>query len=218
MKTILCYGDSNTYGYIPGSEGARYDRKIRWPGALRRILNEGRPPGERAWWVVEEGLNGRTTCRDDPFEPYRNGLAHIVPILKSHKPLDAVAVMLGTNDAKRRFNPSPFDIAEGMLLLVRAIQHSETGPGERPPQILVISPPHIVQPETNVLGDIFDGSLAIVQRLAPYYRKIARIAGAGFYDAAKAIRSSPVDGVHLEPEEHQKLAAAVSEAILAMPF
>jgi lysophospholipase L1-like esterase len=71
----------------------------------------------------------------------RNGLRYVVPILKSHKPLDLVAVMLGTNDLKRRFNPSPYDVSQGVLNVVKAIQHSETGTDDGVPKVLVICPP-----------------------------------------------------------------------------
>ncbi|MDR0663099.1 MAG: SGNH/GDSL hydrolase family protein [Spirochaetaceae bacterium] len=207
MKTILCYGDSNTYGYIPIS-GKRYDHKTRWPKALERILNEG-SEDDPGWWVDEEGLNGRTSSFDDPIELYRNGLRHVVPILKSHKPLDLVAVMLGTNDLKRRFNPSPYDVSQGVLNVVKAIQHSETGPDDGAPKVLVICPPPLV--ETPVFGDIFKGSAALSRKLPPYYRCICKESGAFFLDAGTVIRTSPADGVHLEPLSHLSLAQAVAK-------
>jgi lysophospholipase L1-like esterase len=211
MKTILCYGDSNTYGYIPAS-GGRYDHKTRWPMALERILNEGLAEAE--WWVDEEGLNGRTSCFDDPVELYRNGLRHIVPILKSHKPLDIVAVMLGTNDLKRRFNPSPYDVAQGVLNLVKAIQHSEAGPNDGAPKVLVICPPPLL--DSPVFGDIFKGSAAISRHLRHFYRQICEESGAAFLDAGAVIKVSPADGVHLEAPEHLRLAEAVADMARGM--
>lgn len=38
-KRIVCYGDSNTWGYIAGS-GLRYDENIRWPARMRKALGE----------------------------------------------------------------------------------------------------------------------------------------------------------------------------------
>ena len=107
MKTILCYGDSNTWGFDPRTKD-RYDHKTRWPMAMARILNQGSPPDDPAWWVVEEGQNGRTTSREDEINGDRNGLRQLIPILESHKPLDVVAVMLGVNDLKYHFNSMPF--------------------------------------------------------------------------------------------------------------
>lgn len=95
MKTILCYGDSNTWGFEPVTRN-RYGRTERWTGILRQELGLD-------YDVIEEGLNGRTTVWDDPIEGHKNGKEQIIPILKSHQPLDLVTIMLGTNDLKRRF-------------------------------------------------------------------------------------------------------------------
>jgi lysophospholipase L1-like esterase len=177
--------------------------------ALERILNEDADEAE--WWVDEEGLNGRTSCFDDPVELERNGLRHIIPILKSHKPLDIVAVMLGTNDLKRRFNPSPYDVAQGVLNVIKAIQHSETGPGDGAPKVLVICPPPIL--ESPVFGDVFSGSAAISRRLAHFYRQVCKESGAAFFDSGGVVKVSDIDGVHLESSEHLRLAEALSEIV-----
>ena len=58
MKNVLCFGDSNTYGYDPAGmrdgTAVRYAQDVRWCGVVQRDLGEG-------WHVIEEGLNGRTT-------------------------------------------------------------------------------------------------------------------------------------------------------------
>ena len=79
MKTILCYGDSNTWGYDPASKG-RLGIDARWTGVLARELGT-------AYRVLEEGLNGRTTVWDDPIEGYKNGREQLVPCLESQRPL-----------------------------------------------------------------------------------------------------------------------------------
>ncbi len=101
MKSILCYGDSNTWGTAtqPRPDG-RYAPHERWPGVLRLALGD-------EWLVIEEGLGGRTTVNDDPVEgAERNGRMYLLPCLGSHKPLDVVDIMLGTNDLMARFNQS----------------------------------------------------------------------------------------------------------------
>ena len=50
-RRILCFGDSNTWGYKP--TGGRYDEETRWPMRMQRLLGDG-------YIVIEEGLNGRT--------------------------------------------------------------------------------------------------------------------------------------------------------------
>ncbi len=110
MKKILCYGDSNTWGHIPVT-GGRYGDDVRWTGVLQAALGEG-------YRVIEEGLNGRTTVHDDPIEGvYKNGKHYLIPCLESHRPLDLVIMMLGTNDLKMRFSLPPSDIARGVEAL-----------------------------------------------------------------------------------------------------
>ena len=86
MKTILCYGDSNTYGLRPDSN-QRYPREIRWTGLLQKSLGED-------YYVIEEGLSGRTTLWDDPIEEHKNGKTYLFPCLESHSPIDLVVLML----------------------------------------------------------------------------------------------------------------------------
>src|SRR4051794_11379248 len=136
VRTILCYGDSNTWGCIPlaGPEpGRRYPPDVRWPGVLRRELGDG-------WWVVEEGLNGRTTVFDDPLEPHRNGRRLLPPALIAHHPVDLVVLMLGTNDLKHRFNQEAHDIAAGAGVLLDIVRTSAAGPEERAPRALLVCP------------------------------------------------------------------------------
>ena len=108
MKTVLLYGDSNTYGTAPmGALGdaRRFGADIRWAGHVARAL-AGRAE------VIAEGHPGRTTVHDDPIEgAHRNGLSVLPAILESHAPLDVVAIMLGTNDLKARFSVTAADVA-----------------------------------------------------------------------------------------------------------
>ena len=210
MKTILCYGDSNTWGFNPRTQ-ERYDHKTRWPMALKNILNRNAPPDDPYWWVVEEGQNGRTSCREDPVEGDKNGLRQLLPILESHKPIDIVAVMLGTNDLKPRFNPSPYDIAQGVWNIVIAIQKTDFGPENTAPKVLMICPPQTA--ESPVFKHVFGDCVELSGKLPPMYRALAAECGAAFLDAGKYIMSSPADGIHLEAEDHHKLAEAVADSI-----
>ncbi|MDR1248545.1 MAG: SGNH/GDSL hydrolase family protein [Treponema sp.] len=216
MKRILCYGDSNTWGYEPLS-GRRFDHMTRWPMVLWRLLNRGAPifpegEGEEApYWVIEEGLCGRTSCREDPVEGDRNGLRQLLPILESHKPLDWVAVMLGSNDLKKRFNPTAFDVAAGVQRLANAVRDSRVGPQDGPPKVLMICPPPTAG--SGAFAQIFGDTVELSKRMAPYFQALAKDSGVFFLDSGRVIKSSPADGLHLEPEEHRKLAEAVAEIV-----
>ena len=116
MKRILCFGDSNTYGHNPATEG-RFDETVRWTKQLSRILGE-------KYLVVEEGLNSRTAAITPEDEPYLNGLTYLSPCVRSHQPLDLVILMLGTNDMKTCFSMTPERIAEEIRSLIRCVREA----------------------------------------------------------------------------------------------
>ena len=207
MTTILCYGDSNTWGCIPleGQEpAARFPPDTRWPCVLRRELGEGH-------WIVEEGLSGRTTVWDDPLEPHRNGRKLLLPTLLTHQPLDLVIIMLGTNDLKHRLNASPAEIAEGAGMLVDIVTGSGCGPDGRAPQTILVCPPPIA--EVDPFDDEFEGGAEKSRQLAGHFAAIAEARSCGFLDAGSVIASSDVDGIHLEATEHERLGLAVAEQV-----
>ena len=206
-RTVLCFGDSNTYGaaVVPRPDN-RYDSEERWPGVLAECLGP-------AWLVIEEGLNGRTTVRDDPVEgAFRNGKTYLLPCLESHKPLDLVAIMLGTNDLKTRFHAYPQDIAQGLGTLIGIVRRAAVGRGGQSPEILVIAPPPFL--ETLPLhAEMFLGAFEKSLQLAGQYAALATSLGTHFFDAGSVARSSPNDGFHLDPEAHRALGLAVVEII-----
>lgn len=114
MKEILCFGDSNTHGYMPGL-GTRYPIDQRWSGLLGKLLGDG-------YHVVEEGMDGRTTAFEDDLQPWRSALGYIGPCVKTHAPLDLIIIMLGTNDSKTRYGISAEEIGFGMQELIQRIE------------------------------------------------------------------------------------------------
>lgn len=210
MKTVLCYGDSNTWGADPVG-GGRFDRFTRWPGALRQLLNAGFPPDDPAYWIVEEGLNGRTTCRDDPIEGDKNGLAQAPAIFESHKPLDLIIVMLGSNDLKVRFAPTAYDIARGAQRVAAAGLASGTGPGGGAPAVLLVAPPPVGK--MSYFRPVFGDCQEISEKMGGRYRQFATELGCAFFDAGSVIATSDADGLHLEPEQHRRLADALARIV-----
>ncbi|MDR2303568.1 MAG: SGNH/GDSL hydrolase family protein [Treponema sp.] len=214
MKTILCYGDSNTWGFDPRSM-SRYDHKTRWPMVLGRTLNAGADPDDPPYWIVEEGLNGRTSCREDPVEGDKNGFRQLMPILESHAPVDIFIVMLGTNDLKLRFNPQPYDIAHGVQRIAGAVRDSRQGPGGTSPKVIMICPP-----ATAVLSPLFKNffgdPVELSREFPPHYKACAQEAGALFLDAGKHVITSPADGIHFDAEGQIALGKAAAELIRRM--
>lgn len=211
MRTVMCFGDSNTHGSPPMADfgpNPRYPRHVRWPGVLAGLLGEG-------WHLIEEGLGGRTTLRDDPVEgAMRNGLKLLPALLNSHRPLDLVVVMLGTNDVKWAYGMSPYEIGRGADKLLRAIEGSECGPDFGAPQALLVAPPPVM--ESGCLAEMYRGGAEKSQRLAAEYAAVARARGAAFLDAGAHTRVSPLDGVHWEADQHAGLAQAVAAKINEM--
>jgi lysophospholipase L1-like esterase len=200
MKRILCYGDSNTWGYNPVTQD-RFSKHERWTGQLKQALGEG-------YDVIEEGLNGRTTVWDDPIEGYKNGREYLIPCLESHKPLDLVIIFLGVNDLKKRFSLSAYDIAEGARVLAQIVQKSNTGIMNGAPQILIMAPPPVGK--LTAFAEMFEGAEAKSQKFAEHYQRIATELRCPFFDTSMVIVSSDLDGIHFEGSEHAKLGQAVA--------
>ena len=203
MKNILCFGDSNTWGYNPVSK-ERYDRDTRWTGVLQKLLGS-------EYYIIEEGLNGRTTVFDDPIEEGRCGKVYLEPCLISHKPLDLVVLMLGTNDLKKRFDVSADDIARGIELLIEKIQKSGTGRGGAAPAILLLAP--AVIKETGEFSEMFTGGEEKSKKFARKYQAIASLHGCHFLDTAPCMAVSDVDGIHFPPEAHKTLAERLHDVV-----
>jgi lysophospholipase L1-like esterase len=204
VKTILCYGDSNTWGADPET-GERFAPGVRWPGVLMGELGEG-------YRVIEEALNGRTTLRDDPIEgAHKNGRTYLRACLESHSPIDLVTLMLGTNDLKKRFDASASDIAQGASVLADEILRSGCGPGGGAPAVVMISPPPIAR--LTDLAEMFEGSQEKSKKFREHYERFAEQNGCAFLDAGEFIVSSDLDGIHLEADAHRKLGEAVAARV-----
>ncbi len=209
MKTILCYGDSNTWGCIPKSDptlpSERFGWEERWTGVVRQTLGAG-------YWVIEEGLNGRTTVWDDPIEGlYKNGKSYLLPCLESHRPLDLVVLMLGTNDLKKRFSVPAADIAKSVGALIEVILTSASGPDNGTPQMLLLCPPPVAQ--LTHFAEMFEGAEAKSHQLAAHYQQVAAAFGCAFLNTAEVIISSDIDGIHFEAAEHRKLGERVATLV-----
>lgn len=206
MKTIVCFGDSNTWGYDPVTKG-RFGRDVRWTGVLRQTLGEG-------YLIIEEGLNGRTTVWDDPIGYFKNGRDYLIPCLDSHCPFDLITIMLGTNDLKKRFSVSAYDIADSAGMLVDIVQRSKTGLNDNPPKVLLLCPPPVTM--LTDFAQMFEDSQEKSRRLAEEFKRVAAEFGCELLDTSTVIVSSDLDGIHFEQGEHQKLGRAVAAKVKQM--
>lgn len=208
MKEILCFGDSNTHGYMPGL-GTRYPLEQRWCGQLSALLGDG-------YHVVEEGMDGRTTAFEDDLQPWRSALGYISPCVKSHAPLDLIVIMLGTNDSKTRYGVSAEEIGFGLGELIQRIEtffRYNAGRAGACPKILVISP--VPMPQTGGDPEFNEESLAKQAALAPVFRKVAEQYGCAYANAEDWVSQDllGVDFCHFSPEAHRAFAQNIAGVI-----
>ena len=207
MKQILVYGDSLTWGIVPGTR-RRLAFSDRWPAILEAgLVSAGHPVR-----VIEDCLNGRRTVWDDPFKPGRNGLAGIEQRIEVNSPLSLVILMLGTNDFQSVHQHNASHSAQGMASLVRAIRRAPIEPDMPVPAILIVSPP-IADNAVGTMADKFAGARERGQGLGAAYAAIAAEMSCAFFDAATIIRSSEADGVHLDADQHPILGKALLDPV-----
>ena len=199
VKTIVCYGDSNTWGRVP--KAGRYPRSVRWTGVLQKLLGDN-------YEIVSEGVGGRTFVAVDPENPWRCGITHLKSILRNSFPIDLVVIMLGTNDIKLKYHLDPEDIAKHLEQTIDLIRTEEIK------NILVVCPPDIVIPESGIEDPRYIGGSERIKKLAVVFKEVADKYGCDFLDAGQYITSSKIDGFHFDPEGHKKLAEVLKVEVL----
>lgn len=202
MRAVLCFGDSNTWGFDPETE-TRFPREVRWPGRLQAALGD-------EWHVVEEGLNGRTATLDSPIDFGRNGLSYLRPCLDSHAPLDAVLIALGTNDLAERYGLTPTDVARAVALLAYAVAKSDAGPGGSAPMPILLCPPRVGDATWT---EDWAGTPSKSALLPDRFRAVAEEGGYELLDLGDVTRFSDVDGIHLDVEGHAAVARHVEQTL-----
>jgi len=209
MRQILVYGDSLSWGLIPDTR-RRLPFAQRWPGVL-----EGELGGGTSVRVVEDCLNGRRTVWDDPFKPGRNGLVGLAQRIEAQSPLDLVILMLGTNDFQSMHEHNAWHASQGIQALVAAIRTAPIEPGMPVPPILLIAPPPIGHPR-GPIAPKFEGGDRKCVGLSDAYARVSRDVGCAFFDAGTVVQASPIDGVHLDREQHEQLGRAVARLVQAL--
>ncbi|MFR5760772.1 MAG: hypothetical protein DBX41_04130 [Clostridiales bacterium] len=208
-RTVVCYGDSNTWGYTPGS-GVRFDEKTRWTGRLQTLLG-------KEYRVAECGMNARTTSFDDPFRDYLNGRHGLVHCMVAAKPVDLLIISLGTNDLKYG---TVYRSAKGLDALLDVAVHANTYmPGSSPvyrdePRILVISPIALHEElDRKFPGHEMNGKLDDSRKFAAVYREVCQKWQVYFLDAAQTASASEIDCVHMDAVSHAALTEEVYHAV-----
>ena len=208
QKNILCFGDSNTHGYN-SKIGGRFDVNERWTKLLQKNLGDD-------YYIIEEGLSGRTTSFEDPVFEGLCGLNVIYPCMMSHEPLDLVIIMLGTNDTKDRFNANSFIIGKGLERLAQKTIDTHAA-WRGAPNVLLIAPPpiHPDYAKTAVAGEMGDKCVERSRGLAKEFKDVADRLHCHFLDAGSipGIEMYPYDWMHLSLESHKLLADELTKVM-----
>lgn len=207
MKRIVCFGDSNTWGYNAKTMD-RFPENTRWTSLLGKLLGS-------EYQIIEEGLCGRTSVADDPLFEGLNGYTYIHPCLMSHSPLELVIIMLGTNDTKERFNLTSYNIAQGIARLALKAKSTPVGEGGKPPKILVIAPPPIEKEyyHTEVGRSMGKGCDIKSERMSEYLLELLEFQKIEFLDTKGIIPMNNIDYMHLDEKGHKLLSKLVFDKI-----
>ena len=209
MKTIVFFGDSNTWGY-DSTTGKRFPHEVRFTGLLEQKLKKCR--------IIEEGMRGRTQAFDDSLMEGRNGRKELPMILCTHDPVDILVIMLGTNDVKSTFHNSAYEIGRALERNIQIAQAPLMWDGERTPKILVVCPPGVTEDfkGSEMEGHFDQRSVEVSKELDKEFRNMAGKYGCAYLNAMEYTGPGKEDGVHLDAKGHQKLADALEQKINEM--
>ena len=203
MKKILCYGDSNTYGFIPGS-GERYDKNTRWSGLLSSYLTN--------YKIIEEGMNNRNGFFKNPASLKLSGGDYLPVFLQNHKDIDICILALGTNDAQFFYNLNEITTVQGLKRLINSVR--EVNPKTK----IIIVPP--VKISENILEHGFAiqfdrNSIEVIKKIFPLYKNLALSNGCLYFDFNEFVTPSELDGLHFSADSHKIIAKNLAEFIFA---
>jgi len=208
-ERIMVFGDSLSWGYEPGSKHQRYASDVRWPGKLQQLLG-----GD--YEVIEENLNSRGIENGDPRlgKEGRRALDYIEACLDSQDPLDRVIVLLGTNELKHEMGMTAEAVGESMEKLLDIIVTRPSQFRGTTPKVTLLSPPTINEDtEYCRTGDKYLGATDKSKQLVEVYENLATELGIGF--VALSSINVGVDGIHIDADEHAKVAELVYQSLKA---
>ena len=210
MVRILCYGDSNTWGYIPAGDGKRYDENTRWTKLLSKALGN-------EFEIIEEGMCSRTLASEDAesVKELKNGYTLLSPIVRTHDKFDIFVLMLGTNDLKASFKNSPQTILEHTKKYIDFVTNYQSKVDTTTPKFVLMG----IAPVDDTKGfSVFDtkfkGATKLQQQTSKLIKNYAEKNGICYVDNSDL--ETGADGLHLTAESHKKIASKLTKLIKEM--
>ena len=204
---IVCYGDSNTWGYISGSNHQRYVKSKRWTGILQELLGT-------EYEIIEEGLNSRTLISEDlrPGKEGKNGSEYLIPCIDSHDPIDYFILMLGTNELKANYNKNATEIGEILEeYFIKVILNRKSQFLEKYPKLIIIAPPHVNE-KTDYCKEKYKGAYLKSLELNNMYKKLSEKYNCYFVNNENL--TTGIDGAHLDEKSHLELAEKIKDVLI----
>lgn len=196
MKKVFCFGDSNTFGYIPET-GHRYSRLQRWTGVLQDLCKD-------EFEIVEGGCNNRTGFSLNPAGFEQTGYKILPTLLRDD--FDCVILAIGINDLQIWFNTTIDKVETGLKNLVEIVR--KNSPGAK----IIIAAPSVLTEDVlkgNFSFQFNEKSIEASHKLGSLYKQTAEKCNCAFIDLNDIAEVSSVDGLHYSVHSHEKIAHAM---------
>ena len=193
MKKILCYGDSNTFGYKP-DDGGRYGKNSRWTGILQNKLGNN-------FEIIEEGMCDRTGFVDNPKGFIFSAQKHFPKLISSIDYVDIIILALGTNDLQFQYDINNETVENGLKILINLAK-------EKSNEIILVPP--VILDESILDGNFnyqFDEtSIKKSQNAGEIYKRLAKTTNCKIFDFNEFVKPSKLDGLHYDEISHKLIA------------
>lgn len=201
MKKILCYGDSNTFGYNP-KDGSRFDKETRWTAILQKMLGQD-------YKIMEEGACDRTGFVSNPKGDLFSAQEHFIQLMSSINNIDILILSIGTNDLQFQYDIDFGTVEKGLEKLVKVAKQKTSE--------IILIPPVVLN--ENILDGYFKiqfdkSSILKSKDIGIIYKNIANKYDLKFFDINEFASPSEQDGLHYDKTAHKLIAQRLSEFIL----
>lgn len=200
MKKILCYGDSNTFGYNP-ADGSRFDEKTRWTALLQESLGSD-------YEIIEEGACDRTGIADNDKGFMFSAQRHFPKTITKLKDIDLLILAIGTNDLQFKYDLTVHQFENGLEKLIVTAKNKV--------RRIILIPPVVLR--ENVLEGFFnfqfdETSVSKSKKIGKIYRKLSNIYGLDYFDLNDYVKPSNTDGLHYDSEGHKIISTKLTDYI-----